>query len=49
MPAEFSLIEPFASHGLHGIPEDRFDMADFCEHTQAKSRSLDETGFYLSN
>jgi hypothetical protein len=32
--AQVGDFERFASHGLHGIPEDRLDMSDLYEHAE---------------
>jgi hypothetical protein len=32
VPAKLGGLEPFAPHGLYGIPEDRLYLPDFDEH-----------------
>jgi hypothetical protein len=37
VPAQISELEPFASYGLYGIPEDRFHVSDFYPHARPES------------
>src|SRR5450432_3937695 len=36
VPAQVGLLESFANHGLHGIPEDRLHMSDFYKHARSE-------------
>src|SRR5450432_494331 len=36
VPAQVGLLESFANHGLHGIPEDRLHTSDFYKHARSE-------------
>jgi hypothetical protein len=44
VPAQIGGLDAFATHGLHGIPEDRLHMSDFYEH--ARSESAQQIGLF---
>src|SRR6266576_1185142 len=37
VPAQIGALETFAAHGLDGIPEDRLNVSDLCEHARSQS------------